>query len=176
MSVLKKTKRWGWLIGIGSVVLLFVGFLLYIEFPPDCRSNEQYVSDYRESFEANWGIDLPENMRKIYKKTNTTFLNDSLRYAVFEVSDEEFFSSGFSEGRNEELENYLVQKLPEKGGELRINRKYFPDFDKDYIWRTEEKDFRTEETVGGAEKWELSMLYFPETNEFVIYQYFKSSW
>ncbi len=172
-STIKKSK-FGWLIGIGIFVLLIAGLLLFIEFRPDCRSNEQYVADYREAFEANWGIDLPENMRKIYKKSTTTFFNDSIRYAVFEVNDEEFFASDFSEEKNEELEDYIAQELPEKGGELKINHKYFPDFDKEYIWRTEEKDFSTSDRIG--EKWKLSMIYFPETSELVIYQYFKSSW
>ena len=172
-SIVKKSK-FGWLIGIGIFVLLFAGLLLFIEFRPDCRSNEQYVADYREAFLANWEIELPANMRKIYKKSKTTFLNDSIRYAVFEVKDEEFFANDFSEEKNEELESYISQKLPEKGGELKINHKYFPDFDKKYIWRTEEKDFSTPDRIG--EKWELSMLYFPETAELVIYQYFMSSW
>ncbi len=173
-SKLKKSK-FGWLIGTVCFVVLFVGLLLFIEFRPDCRSNEQYVADYREGFLANWGIDLPENMRKIYAKGTGNFVGDRFRYAVFEVNSDEFFSDGFAKGRNEKLEDYIAQKLPEKGGELRINHKYFPDFDKKYIWRTEEKDFRTEETIGGAAKWELSMIYFPEKSELVIYQYFKSS-
>ena len=172
-SVIKKSK-FGWLIGLGIFVLLFAGFLLFIEFRPDCRSNAQYVSDYREAFEANWGIELPENMRKIYGKGFKDFIGDRFRYAVFEVSDDEFFASGFSDDKNEELEAYIAIKLPE-GGDFRINRKYFPDFDKEYIWRTEVKDFFTEEGVVTGRKWELSMIYFPETSELAIYQYLMSS-
>lgn len=173
-SKLKKSK-FGWLIGTVCFVVLFVGLLLFIEFRPDCRSNEQYVADYREGFLANWGIDLPENMRKIYGKGFKDFIGDRFRYAVFEVNDGEFFSNGFSSEKNEELENYIAQELPEKGGTLRINRKYFPDFDKEYIWRTEVKGFVTEEGIVSARKWELSMIYFPETAELVIYQYLMSS-
>lgn len=173
-SIIKKSK-FGWLIGIGIFVLLFAGLLLFIEFRPDCRSNEQYVADYREAFLANWEIELPENMRKIYGKGFKNFVGDRFRYAVFEVNDGEFFANGFSSGKNEELETYISKKLPE-GGDFRINRKYFPDFDKEYIWRTEVKDFYTEEGIVTGRKWELAMIYFPETSELVIYQYLMSSW
>ena len=146
------------IVGI-SVLMLFCFSACELVFGP------RKTRTFEEAFKINWGIDLPENMKIEFSKSEAG--RDGLRYSVLKAETEPTeFIADFSIERDEGLENrenLLISKA-----EFKVPESFLPDWEAVYYWKHTGKGYSKSRIY-----WDnLYMLYFPGSLTFIILQDF----
>lgn len=158
MEVKKKKPMIFWIVCFfGVIVLAFTG--LYT-----CR--RRYT--YEEAFKLNWGIDLPENMERLFHGSDSEGLagqGDGKRYTVFQLKVEPTdFIADFLKEKNEEFESSFI--VP-----FEISENCIPDWEDKYYWKHSGKNMiLNSEPIRYFDN--LYMFYFPNSLRLIIYQDF----
>lgn len=126
--------------------------------------------NYNEVFFTNWGIELPEIKKELFRKSDDHWHGDGVRYAVFllDKTPEELIFDFFKE-KNSEFESFVNDRLSE--ADFSVPEKYLPQWDKSYCWKKIDiyKDY--EPGLEITEK-HCCMIYFPEDLILSICQYY----
>lgn len=147
------------------VLLMLFGITLYL-CAYSCGGQRR---DYREVFEINWKMILPENLKELFRKSEDNWGHFGIRYAVFELEEEPSeFIEDFDKGNNNEFEN-IVSKLLDVA-KFDIPEKYLPDWSEQYCWKKLEKEYHYSETDIVTD--ECYIIYFNNLNKLAICQYF----
>ena len=119
---------------------------------------------YAEAFKRNWEIDLPENMERLFYKSDSQGLagqGDGMRYAVhvFEVEPTDFLTD-FSREKDEKFEESVNNHI--SWTPLEIGEGFLPDWETGYYWKHVGKHYREVED-SGYYAYNLYMIFYPDS-------------
>ena len=117
-----------------------------------------------EGIKERWDVELPENITLINYSLSVG-MHDYLNLYIFEYKDcEEAFTNQLSSERNEKIEKFFINICESRQG--RFNEDYtLPDIPEEYF------SLYKEELDGELIVRKLYILYMPEENQLLVYNY-----
>lgn len=166
-----KTKKRKIIVWSSIIVVLVVSFVVLTVFIAEffISLNKKSQRNYIEMISNRWDISLPKDMDVKFHDRDDSWYGDGVAYAFFTLKEPpEELIADFSNERNKEFEKEVTNHL--FNATFTIKEKYLPVWREDYVWKRIDEDIDRE--TSDLRERHCYMIYFPNTLELAICQYF----